>query len=62
MYEHNALQVEVGRKFGKGQKQSSKLSCDSSYINVVELLTLILHNNLQNHRPSGSGEEDLCYL
>ena len=28
------------------------------YINFVELLTLMLHAKFQNHRPSGSGEED----
>ena len=28
------------------------------YINFVELLSLMLHNKFQNHRPSGSGDED----
>ena len=28
------------------------------YINVVELHCLMLHAKFQNHRPSGSGEED----
>ena len=28
------------------------------YINFVELLSLMLHDKFQNHRPSGSGEED----
>ena len=28
------------------------------YINSVELLSLIFHAKFQNHRPSGSGEED----
>ena len=28
------------------------------YINFVELLSLILHARFQNHRPSGSGEEN----
>ena len=28
------------------------------YINFVELHTLMLHDKFQNHRPSGSGEED----
>ena len=28
------------------------------YINFVELLPLMLHAKFQNHRPSGSGEED----
>ena len=28
------------------------------YINFVELLPLMLHARFQNHRPSGSGEED----
>ena len=28
------------------------------YINFVELLSLMLHAKFQNHRPSGSGEED----
>ena len=37
------------------------------YINFVELLSLMLHAKFQNHRPSGSGEEDFkgfffCYL
>ena len=27
-------------------------------INFVELLSLMLHAKLQNHRPSGSGDED----
>ena len=27
-------------------------------INFVELLSLMLHAKFQNHRPSGSGEED----
>ena len=33
MYEHNALGLPVGfgLMFDKGQKQSSTLSCDSSY-------------------------------
>ena len=29
------------------------------YRNFVELLSLKLHAKFQNHRPSGSGEEDL---
>ena len=29
------------------------------YINFVELHCLMLHAKFQNHRPSGSGEEDL---
>ena len=28
------------------------------YISFVELLSLMLHTKFQNHRPSGSGEED----
>ena len=28
------------------------------YINFVELLSQMLHAKFQNHRPSGSGEED----
>ena len=28
------------------------------YIYFVELLSLMLHAKFQNHRPSGSGEED----
>ena len=28
------------------------------YINFVELYCLKLHAKFQNHRPSGSGEED----
>ena len=28
------------------------------YVNFVELLFLMLHAMFQNHRPSGSGEED----
>ena len=28
------------------------------YINFVELQCLMLHTKFQNHRPSGSGEED----
>ena len=28
------------------------------YINFVELRCLLLHGKFQNHRPSGSGEED----
>ena len=28
------------------------------YINFVELHCLMLHTKFQNHRPSGSGEED----
>ena len=28
------------------------------YINFVELLSLVLHAKFQNHRPSGSGEEN----
>ena len=33
MYEHNALLlVGFGLMFDKGQKQSSTLSCDSSYL------------------------------
>ena len=28
------------------------------YINIVELHCLILHAKFQNHRPSGSGEEE----
>ena len=35
------------------------------YINFVELHCLMLHAKFQNHRPSGSGEEDFkgfCYL
>ena len=28
------------------------------YINFVEFLSLMLHAKFQNHRPSGSGEED----
>ena len=28
------------------------------YINFVELIPLMLHDKFQNHRPSGSGEED----
>ena len=28
------------------------------YINFVELHCLMLHAKFQNHRPSGSGEED----
>ena len=28
------------------------------YINFVELYCLMLHAKFQNHRPSGSGEED----
>ena len=28
------------------------------YIKFAELLPLMLHNRFQNHRPSGSGEED----
>ena len=28
------------------------------YTNFVELLSLMLHAKFQNHRPSGSGEED----
>ena len=28
------------------------------YINFVELQSLMLHTKFQNHRPSGSGEED----
>ena len=28
------------------------------YINFVQLLSLMLHVKLQNHRPPGSGEED----
>ena len=28
------------------------------YINFVELLFVMLHVKFQNHRPSGSGEED----
>ena len=28
------------------------------YINFVELLSVMLHAKFQNHRPSGSGEED----
>ena len=28
------------------------------YINFVELQSLMLHTNFQNHRSSGSGEED----
>ena len=30
----------------------------SSGINFVELYCLMLHAKFQNHRPSGSGEED----
>ena len=29
------------------------------YIYFVELLSLMLHAKFQNHRPSGSGEEDI---
>ena len=32
------------------------------YINFVELFSLMLHAKFQNHRPSGSGEEDLRFL
>ena len=28
------------------------------YINFVELLSVMFHAKFQNHRPSGSGEED----
>ena len=28
------------------------------YINFAELLPLMIHARFQNHRPSGSGEED----
>ena len=28
------------------------------YINFVKLQSLMLHTKFQNHRPSGSGEED----
>ena len=28
------------------------------YINFLELLPLMIHARFQNHRPSGSGEED----
>ena len=28
------------------------------YINFVEFFSLMLHAKFQNHRPSGSGEED----
>ena len=28
------------------------------YINFVELLSLMLHAKFQNHRPTGSGEDD----
>ena len=28
------------------------------YINFAELLSVMLHAKFQNHRPSGSGEED----
>ena len=28
------------------------------YINFVELVSLVLHTKIQNHSPSGSGEED----
>ena len=31
---------------------------DMIYINFVELLPLTLHARFQNHKPSGSGEED----
>ena len=29
------------------------------YINFVELLSLMLHTKFQDHRPSGSEEEDI---
>ena len=32
------------------------------YINFVELLSVTLHAKFRNHRPSGSGEEDLDHL
>ena len=32
------------------------------YINFVELLPLMLHTKFQNHRPSGSGEEDFLKI
>ena len=36
MYEHNALGDSSGlAMFDKGQKQSSALSCDSSYFNSL---------------------------
>ena len=43
----------------KNMKKSKwcKTSFDE-YINFVELHCLMLHAKFQNHRPSGSGEED----
>ena len=32
------------------------------YINFVELLSVMLHAKFQNHRSSGSGEEDFLIL
>ena len=29
------------------------------YMNFVEFLSLLLHAKFQNHRPSGSGEENI---
>ena len=39
-------------KIGQGHPK------DMIYINFVELFSLMLHAKFQNHRPSGSGEED----
>ena len=40
--------------FDQGQGQHRVMI----YINFVELPSLMLHTKFQNHRPSGSGEED----
>ena len=40
------------RKIGQGHPRVMV------YINFVELHCLMLHAKFQNHRPSGSGEED----
>ena len=44
------------RKLGQGQPRVM------IYINFVELNFQILHTKFQNHRPSGSEEEDLTFL
>ena len=40
------------RKIGQGHPKVM------IYINFVELHSQMLHTKFQNHRPSGSGEED----
>ena len=49
-----------GRTTDHGHPISSPCEPNGSgeLINFVELLSLMLHAKFQNHRPSGSGEED----